>query len=209
MRRRVVEAATPEGKEMGNRLKTRALPILWLGSACLWLAACGGLARPVALTQGPGTATAMSTSDSPDGDSDAGSHDDQLIAQFGQPAPASMQRDLSALVRRYYKAAARLDGATACSMLSAFTAQELTENSHQQAGPHGHVCARVLGTIFARERHRLVNEAASLNVAAVRTDGRRSVVLLHFATTPAPHHIALRRSGSRWSLLEVQASAMP
>jgi hypothetical protein len=137
-----------------------------------------------------------------DNDTDNNSDDGKVLA-FGHAAGAADAQALVALVTSYYRAAAREDGARACSMLYPFVAESIVEGYGQQASLRGDTCAAVMRKLFRQRHSALVRDSPTLDVTAVRVDGNKALVVLTFATAPEIRQIPERRGSNGWKMLNV------
>jgi hypothetical protein len=128
--------------------------------------------------------------------------DDNTVRKYGHAADASDRRTVAALVKRYFAAAAREDGVTACSMIVPVFANSVPETLGQAAGPlysRGNTCAVVLSKLFYHFHRQLAAHAAELEVTGVRVDGAKGIAVLGFRTLPGRLlHVA--REGTVWKI---------
>ncbi|MGA9285478.1 MAG: hypothetical protein WBV85_08545 [Solirubrobacteraceae bacterium] len=112
-----------------------------------------------------------------DGDNDATSF-------FGKAADPTDRREILALLQRYYTLAAAGDGAKACTMLDAPTAQTMFEEHHTGKGParlQGGTCAQIMSRLFESRHRELAEDITGYRVMVVNTSGNRGFVLIHFS----------------------------
>jgi hypothetical protein len=163
-----------------------------IASLGLCASACGGAGSTSGASVGAAASTApvaalprIELKGDPDLDSDAYPGEaDPEHELFGHPARASDVRAAAALVTRYYRAAARGDGAAACRLLYAPFAESVYEDYEGKpglSGGKGATCGAVLSRIFANMRTQLRAESAALRVGAVRVRLSRAAVQLRFA----------------------------
>jgi hypothetical protein len=118
----------------------------------------------------------MLTKSSYDGDHDA-------IPDLGQPAGAADRRAIIALIGRYYASAAAGEGAKACPMLYALSAERFVEEQRHPGNKSPSLrgtCAQILSQLFKQRHHELVGDAAAHRVLAVRVQGNRGLALVRF-----------------------------
>jgi len=179
-------------------------------------AASGSAAGTTASNTTPTASSAMTTGqrakDSNDLDDDPNSDDDNPIVDYGHAASAPENEAITAVVKRYYAAAAAGDGAKACSMLVSTVAEAVPEEYGEASGPaylRGKTCAVVMSKLFKRHHRQLADNIATFEVTKVRAEEGKGLVVLRFATTPEPRKIAVRREGSVWKIKELLDSGMP
>jgi hypothetical protein len=137
--------------------------------------------------------------------------DDHAFLTWGRPASGRDARELIALTKRYYAAAAADDGAKACSLTYTLFAEAIPEDYGQPPGPptlRGSTCRAVLVKLFAQERHQLRDEASSLRVTGVRVQGQQGRALLGSSAMPASA-LAVRREKDSWKVMGVLAGPLP
>lgn len=128
--------------------------------------------------------------------------DDSVVLDFGHAAGKAETQAITALVKRYYAAAAAGDGAAVCSLLYVLIAESVPEEYGQSPGasdPRSRTCAAVVSKLLEQRHRELVAEAAGLEVTDVRVEGSHGVVLLHFAPTPERRVLVIREHGA-WKM---------
>lgn len=165
----------------------------------------------------PGEAVGHDPHDSDvDGDDDRAKplgyydRDDVSTRDYGQPADTKDKRALTFLTRRYYAAASRSDGATACSLLAPAFAKTIPGTyGHGSAGPsylrETGTCPAVLTLLF-QHVHRQVS--TQIEVVRVRVDGDNGLVLIGGPNMQASYLEALRE-GSQWRFLGMLTTVLP
>lgn len=126
--------------------------------------------------------------------------DDYALLHFGRVASRNEVKRISALIRRYYAAAAAKNGLTACSMLYLATARSVAEEEGRRFGMRGSKCAAVMSRIFEQHHRLLIAEMTSLKVLRVRTDGVNGLLLLRFGHRARPREQSVRRVGAEWKI---------
>jgi hypothetical protein len=164
----------------------------------------GGLA-----SKAPSTVTATlpqpELKGDPDDDSDSYGRepDSDTTRIFGHAADARDARAVTALIERYYKAAAAEDGAAACDLMYSVLSESVAEDYGGGAGAsylRGNTCAQVMSKLFEQMHERLRADNATLKVAAVRVHGRRGSVLMSFEGGRAVHYLEVRRELGVWKV---------
>ncbi len=135
--------------------------------------------------------------------------DDGPIRFFGQEAGASDRQALTALVSRYYAAAAKEDGAGACPLMAALTVETIPEDYGEEPELSGKTCATIMSKLFAQRHAELLRDSATLKVIDARVQGNRALLLLRFNGAAEPNHIAAHHEGSAWKIWELLATHMP
>jgi hypothetical protein len=209
--------------------ETMRLALPGLAAMCLSLTACGGEAKdggsqPMTASGAVGAVTHIAAHaarsaaygdgdrDSP-ADSSAGgaSHDsdDATVTGYGHAASARDAREITALVQRYYAAAAAEDGARACGLTYYILAESIPEDYGRPPGPRylsgAGTCQAVLSIVFKRFHVQL---AEPPRVRAVRVNGTLAYALLDWTTLPAGY-IEARREGGTWKIDRVLAAPLP
>jgi hypothetical protein len=143
----------------------------------------------------------------PSKDNDNAAEDDKnnnAVLNFGHAADTSDTRAIAALVKRYYTAAAREDGAAACSMIYVTLAEALPEDyGAGSPGPPylraGTTCAGVMQLLFKHYHGQLTAELPLLRVARMRLDRRHGLAILRFGTMPE-RQISVLRERRTWKI---------
>ncbi|MFZ1925472.1 MAG: hypothetical protein WAU42_04940 [Solirubrobacteraceae bacterium] len=139
-------------------------------------------------------------------DSDKRKHEpDNEREAFGHLADATDRRLVTVLVKRYYAAAAREQGAVACGLLYSVFAETVAETYGGPAGSpslRGDTCAAVMTKIFTRMHHRL-RMGAAVRVVAVRVDLNRASVQLGLAGEKPARYVMAHRERGAWKMNEL------
>jgi hypothetical protein len=135
------------------------------------------------------------------------------ILNFGHAADAADTNAITTLVKRYYTAAAREDGARACSLIYITIAESLPEDYGAGSGgpPYlkaGTTCAGVMGLLFKHYHGQLTAELPLLKVARVRLVRRHGLAILHFGTMPE-RQLSVRQELGTWKLGAIIDSDLP
>jgi hypothetical protein len=134
--------------------------------------------------------------------------DDSVAESYGHTANVADERTVTALVRRYFAAAAAGDGARACSLVTSTFVRAIPEDYGQAPGPayaRGKTCPVVASKVFRHLRGKL---AGSIKVTDVRVNGNEAHALLGSKTMPASY-IALRRERGAWKIADMLGYALP
>jgi hypothetical protein len=145
------------------------------------------------------TATGLTTYDS----------DDAPLRFYGHAASEPERQAITAVVRRYYALAARMDGAGACQLIHSLIAETIVEGYGSLPASRGKTCAAVMSKIFGHRRQQLRLDSATLAVVSIRVQGVTGLVLLRFAKAAEPNHIQVRREGTVWKIWNLLANRMP
>jgi hypothetical protein len=147
-----------------------------------------------------------------DSDSYPGEPDNDNNHVFGHAASAADARAATALVKRYYAAAAVGDGAAACPLIHSVMAESIPEDYGQSSGSpfmRGKTCAVVMSKLFKHLHKQLSADNATLKVAAVRIRGNDASVLLSFGGMKPKYYLELHREGGAWKIDGLLAVALP
>lgn len=128
--------------------------------------------------------------------------DDAPIRAFGSTADAAKRAAVASLVRDYYDAAAKSDGAAACTVLYSDLAHEMAVNNSRPSTPgylRGNTCAVVMTKLFRHNLSQMRRFDASASVTSVRVRGDRGFAIVHYEGLP-DREFNLRREGKAWKL---------
>jgi hypothetical protein len=178
----------------------------------LGVASCGGASKATR------TASAHVRAPEPPPDNDQGydrpsksEGDDNASLHLGRPAGAAETRTVTGIVRRYYRAAAARDGASACSLIYSVTAAAIPENLGRPPGPpalRGNTCPVVMSKLFKQRHATMAADLAKLKIVAVRVSGDQAVALLKLGGGPE-RFISLRRERRGWKLDRLLDAEIP
>jgi hypothetical protein len=142
-----------------------------------------------------------------DGDGDYDNGTDDL--GFGYPATPQDVRDATALIRRYYAAAAADDGAMACSLTNRAVVKEIAQPEVRIKGGRTMPrlsCAEALARNFRPIVKELVYKRDALAVVRVRVLDNTGLAILHFGATI--RDITLYREHGRWKIQSMLDTAL-
>jgi hypothetical protein len=126
--------------------------------------------------------------------------DDGDLAVYGHTAGKADTRTITALVKRYYVAAAAGDGAAACSMIGSTLAETIPEDYGREPGPSylrgGKTCQAVASLLF---KHLHSQTTGAVQVTNVLVTGSHALALFGSRTMPASD-IALKRERGVWKI---------
>lgn len=130
--------------------------------------------------------------------------DDFHSMHFGYAADAQDRRTITALIKRYYAALAREDGATVCSLLLEVVAESMPETQRAQTGgpaaaQTASTCPAAVTPVLAASHRSLVEEDSTLEVIGARVRRRRASAILRFRHRAA-RHILLYKEEGRWKI---------
>ena len=135
-------------------------------------------------------------------------HDDYSIRKYGHGANEVDDQAVTALVKRYYAAAAAGDGAMGCSLMLASLANEsdLGEAAEGAYPPapgapvlRGESCGQIVSLLFKEDHERLAADSATMVVIGVRIKRDRGLALLGFRTMPE-RYIPVQRERGVWRI---------
>jgi hypothetical protein len=159
-------------------------------------------------TASNGTQTGGHQKDSNDGDNDPNSSDDEAFLDYGHAASGADERAVTALVKRYYAAAASADGAKVCAQIYGIIAENIAEEYAQSPEFSGPTCAAVMLKLFKQRRQRMAADLAALRVTRVRIEGETGYAFVYLGQVPEPY-VAVHRESGAWkmeSLFETRLS---
>lgn len=212
----------------------KSLPVLLaIGLIGVGFTACGSskstipgsqAASKTATTASTGattTSTATPTQDytkaDRDKDNDIGAPGDDTnhneILNYAHAASAADKQAVTALIKRYYAAAAAGDGAKACSMLYVTFAESVAEDyGRESAGSsylkQGKTCPEVLTLLFKHFHSQLTAELPLLKVRRVRLNEHHGLVVLGFGTMPE-RQIPVLRERHTWKVVALLDGELP
>jgi hypothetical protein len=137
--------------------------------------------------------------------------DDGSVRLYGQEADPADTQAVSALVARYYDAAASENGSAACALLYrkiADTVAEVYGRPPGQAFLQGTTCAAVMRKAFVQFHNQLSAYHARLEVDAVRVSGGHGIAVLRFAGLPG-RQIEVRREHKTWRIDDLLDRELP
>jgi hypothetical protein len=176
--------------------------------------ACGGASKGVgsasrassnAAATGRALATIALETPNPHEDND----DDRTIYVYGHAASAADRQAVTAVVKRYYVAAAADDGATACSLIVSTLARAIPEDYGQASGPSylrgGETCQAIMLKMFIHFHSQL---AGTIEVTGVRVKRNHAFALLRSSTFPFVY-TELEHEGGVWKVQRLLGAVLP
>ena len=211
--------------------KRRAVMRSWLTALVVTLFAtgatgCGGTSRSSAPSaRGARSATARATAatrgyvrgDGDVGGDDGPNGDDHGVREYGREGTAAERRAVTAVVKRYYAAAAARDAVEVCALIYSKIADSSNFNAvvpeEYRAAPgssifRGKRCAQVEALLLEPDHQQLVAESATVQVTSVRVAGAHGLALLGFRSI-AERMIPMQREGSTWKIDALLDSEVP
>jgi hypothetical protein len=134
--------------------------------------------------------------------------DDTSVLAFGRAASVTETRAVTAVVKRYYAAAAAEDGARACALVTSVYLIAIPEDYGRTTGPsymRGKTCSIALSGLFKHEHKRLVT---GVKLTGARIAGNRAYVLVGSRTLPASY-LTLEREASGWRVSGLLGVPLP
>ncbi len=134
--------------------------------------------------------------------------DDGRFRDYGRSASAADRRAITALLKRYYAAAATGDSPAACALTFSGLARsaDLVDKAPEDYEPtsgslplRGKSCVEVMSALSRQHHEELTAAAATLVVIDVRVHGARGLAILGFRTT-GERVIPLAREGGVWKV---------
>jgi hypothetical protein len=126
--------------------------------------------------------------------------DDVSISHFGHLASASEREAIASVLKRYYAAAAREDGESACRLMDPLF-RRLVPTSYSHSGGaganyRGRTCATVMAQVF-RENHAKLTSIPEVLEALVKGSYAYAVVGSDSLT---PHYLSMHRHHGTWTV---------
>ena len=157
-----------------------------------WIAACGGTTRT--------TSTAPRTTTTEAGPRQTDAH----ISSYGSPAPEPERREITALVKRYYAAAAADDGVTACRLLDPTLARAVSNDYGGPTGSpetRGETCPVVLAKLLEHDPGEPFADLGTTRVTGVRLNPNGSEAFVQLSSRDMPTgEIFVQRKGQGWQV---------
>jgi hypothetical protein len=134
--------------------------------------------------------------------------DDGATLSLGHAADAATRRAITALVKRYYAAAAVEDGRRACSMLPPELAKAVPLDWGGSNGPEylrgQKTCQAVMVLLFKHSHDQL---SAPVTVTGVQLNGNSAYAFVGSATMPAGYLIVQRQHGA-WAIVALLGNVL-
>jgi hypothetical protein len=176
-----------QGRHSAKKSLLRLLTAVLLG---VGVSACGEASK------GSGTAPRNSSGS-------AAASKGSGVLDFGHSATPVDRQAVTALVTRYYAAAAADNSATACSLIISSLANAVPEDYGQAPAPPylrgGKTCQAVMSRLFTHFHRRMVTDAATLKVTQVRLKTTGGYAVLNFGVKPE-REITVVREGHVWKV---------
>lgn len=189
-----------------------ATALLGTGSGACGDSGQGANSASVASTGSPASSIVESHASTSTNESEAHGlydGDDGPVLDYGHTANAVDWQAITALVKRYFAAAAVEDGAKACSLLYFFVAESVADDYGHTPSLRGRTCAEVMSKLFKQHHRELAIENATLKVITVKVEGDKALEVMQFATWLRARKIPVRRERSTWKILELLDGALP
>jgi hypothetical protein len=136
---------------------------------------------------------------------------DDSFRGYGHPVSTADKLAVTALLKRYYAAAAAANGATACTLLNSKIEGSVVENLGRPPEPayfRGNTCATVMSKVFALNHRQLSAYAARLTVSTVLLNRTGALAVLDFKTLPG-RVIAVTREHGVWKVGSLLDDELP
>ncbi len=171
---------------------------------CVLVSSCGNASKGAT---GASNATTSSTATT----AHVASPQVKAIVEYGHEASPADKQAITALVKRYYAAAAADDGATACSLIHSPLSESVAEDYGQAPGPSGlsgKTCEVVMSKLFRQLPEQSGSVLAATEVTGVRVKGRKGFALLHSTAIPEGD-IPVERELGVWRVGTLIGGALP
>jgi hypothetical protein len=165
--------------------------------------ACGGANKGTTGTSTLATSTTASTHPP--------SPQAKAITEYGREASPAERQAITALVNRYYAAAAADDGATACVLIYSPLSESVAEDYGQAPAPAslaGKTCQVVMSKLFRQVPGQSSAVLATTEVTRVRVKGRKGYALLRSKAMPEGDILVERELGT-WRIGTPIGSPLP
>lgn len=166
------------------------------------LAGCGtGGDQANVTVQRSSTTTVADSTAASTGTSNQSGQDNRYLLTSGHVADMTDKREITALVKRYYVAAAADDGATACSLLSPSLAESAVRDYGNRARRrylHGNTCRAVLSRLFKHPPDVSAAELSTTRVIGVRLSNSRHGFALISSKGMPLGEVNVVRVGNAW-----------
>jgi hypothetical protein len=153
-----------------------------------------------------------------DHDDDSDSHsnhsydmDDHSVQYYGHAASQADRRLVTAVVMRYYAAAAADDGTRGCSLIDVSLAKGLSEEYNQASSPaylRSKTCAGVMSKLFKYKPERSSADLAAIRVTGVRVKDDSGLALLRLPTAEV-REISVERERGAWKVSMFSDTTLP
>ncbi|HTA15893.1 MAG TPA: hypothetical protein VK781_13640 [Solirubrobacteraceae bacterium] len=118
------------------------------------------------------------------------------MAAYGGEASEADTRAVTAVIRKYYAAAAAEDGQAACQLLYSSLATGLAEG----VGGGGKTCPAAISVLFKQQHsHIVADDVPTMVVISVHAKGNLGLAVLGFRRVPESE-ILVEREGSSWKI---------
>jgi hypothetical protein len=135
--------------------------------------------------------------------------DDSAALDYGHAPNTATERKIAAVATRYFVAAARGDGASACSLIVPTMAQAIPEDYGGVAGPSylrgSSTCAAAMSRLFMHDHAQL---ASAMKVTGVRIDGGLALALVGSHTVPAGY-VDMTLIRGAWRISDLLSTPLP
>jgi hypothetical protein len=186
----------------------RSLPVLLAAVALSFaVGSCGSTGKDARVASSP-SSTFSKTTTAPSRADVAAAKD---ITEYGQEASSADRHAITALVKRYYAAAAADDGATACALIYSPLSESVAEDYGQAPGPaslQGRTCQVVMSKFFRQVPGQPAAVLATTEVTGVRVKGRRGFALLRSKAVPEGD-IPVERELGTWKIGTLIGDPLP
>jgi hypothetical protein len=133
-----------------------------------------------------------------------------MILRFGHSANAVQAKELAAIARRYYRAAAARDASRTCStMYSAIVRATVIYRYGRMPALRGTTCVAVMSKFLALHHREFASDARSMRVLLVRLNPFDVYLLLGFSGYAGAREFSLRWDGRSWKIDQPIDEPMP
>jgi ketosteroid isomerase-like protein len=123
----------------------------------------------------------------------------RFLAQFGRSPRPTEARAITALIKRYFTAAAAGDSANACALLSTAASVALAAQHSSSTRGAGACAAAIAPPLAQAHQYLLTKEPTTMVVTGIYTKGDLGIAALGFRHTPEST-ILIEREASAWKI---------
>jgi hypothetical protein len=137
---------------------------------------------------------------------------DQEKMPFPRMSDQRARSSISVLVKRYYAAVARGDGALACRLMYSAFAESIAEDYGRSAGTSAvsaGTCAAGASNVFKRFRRQFRAKSSTLRVIEIGVWHRAAVVQFDFEGSKRSYYMNLQRERGAWKVDMLLAGEQP
>jgi hypothetical protein len=132
---------------------------------------------------------------------------DNSIQEYGAEADRSELVQAAEAAHGYLLARAERDWARACGYLSGRQTAQLQQLASSSPQLKGRGCAAILAALLAEASASALREAAAVDAASLRAEGRQAFLLYH-GTGDTGYFVPMTKEGAAWKVAAVEPSPL-